>query len=199
MTTEALSRVPVGMIRFFVVVSHPRTSPFPPSVPLPFFLSSLPSLLPFGAPREAAVSQCLSLGITSSLGLAPPKMAELGLATWLRGAATVRGFSCNLGLCALSSAKKKLEIETLDVIIQFMQVSKSSFKVNVKWYMHPILLHWELTGSKKINNNKCIYLYQSLTESISYLALNYKMHLINRLFQLHFILKQYTKSHLAWG
>lgn len=46
----------------------------------------------------------LSLGMTSSRGLAPPKIAELGFATWFRGPATVLGFSCSRGRCARSSA-----------------------------------------------------------------------------------------------
>lgn len=45
----------------------------------------------------------------SSLGLAPPKMAEFGLATWFRGSETVRGFNCSLGLCALSSSEGSLK------------------------------------------------------------------------------------------
>lgn len=40
-------------------------------------------------------------------------MAEFGLATWLRGSETVRGFSCSLGLCALSSGEKRKTVSTL--------------------------------------------------------------------------------------
>lgn len=47
---------------------------------------------------------------TSSRGLAPPKIAEFGLATWLRGVATVRGLSWSRGRCALSSARQNSEV-----------------------------------------------------------------------------------------
>lgn len=67
----------------------------PPSLPLP------PPSLPWPCGLQ---SYGFSLGITSSRGFAPPKMAELGLATWLSGSETVRGFSCSRGRCARSSA-----------------------------------------------------------------------------------------------
>lgn len=47
---------------------------------------------------------------TSSRGLAPPKIAEFGLATWLRGVATVRGLSWSRGRCALSSERKNIKV-----------------------------------------------------------------------------------------
>ena len=59
---------------------------------------------PHPIPSPPQAHSC-SLWTTSSLGLAPPKMAELGLATWLRGVATVRGLSWSRGLCALSSGE----------------------------------------------------------------------------------------------
>lgn len=46
---------------------------------------------------------------TSSRGLAPPKIAEFGLATWLRGVPTVRGLSWSRGRCALSSSVGSLK------------------------------------------------------------------------------------------
>lgn len=50
-----------------------------------------------------------SLVITSSRGFAPPKMAELGLATWFSGSETVRGFSWRRGRCARSSSDGSLK------------------------------------------------------------------------------------------
>lgn len=47
---------------------------------------------------------------TSSRGLAPPKIAEFGLATWLRGVSTVRGLSWSRGRCALSSERKIIKV-----------------------------------------------------------------------------------------
>lgn len=77
-----------------------RFSPIPPSP------SSLPqSRSPFFAPPAHSCSPFT----TSSLGLAPPKIAELGLATWLRGVSTVRGLSWSLGRWALSSGSKRKE------------------------------------------------------------------------------------------
>ena len=61
---------------------------------------------PHPIPSPPQAHSC-SLWTTSSLGLAPPKMAELGLATWLRGVATVRGLSWSRGLCARSSGGGK--------------------------------------------------------------------------------------------
>lgn len=60
-------------------------------------------------PRASTQAHSCSLWTTSSLGLAPPKIAELGLATWLRGVATVRGLSWSRGLCALSSSVGSLK------------------------------------------------------------------------------------------
>lgn len=85
----------VAFLCFLVKVLHLFTADHPK-----------PSLAPPPASRPA-VSYCLSLMI-SSRGLAPPKIFEFGLATWLSGSATVRGFSCSRGRCARSSIRNKV-------------------------------------------------------------------------------------------
>lgn len=85
--------IPYPVSALYIFLHRPRLSP---------------SSILLGS-EAGPVSYGLSLGITSSLGLAPPNMAELGLATWFNGAATVRGFSCSLGLCALSSSEGSLK------------------------------------------------------------------------------------------
>lgn len=69
-------------------------------------------------------------------------MAEFGLATWFRGSETVRGFSCSLGLCALSSGEKnkiqcqdcyvyKKSTRVSDNVVKYTTVSLSGHKAEM--------------------------------------------------------------------